>query len=68
MMASSDFLTPPGDVHLEGLRLRKDAFKSFALPLSIRTGYIGKLTIQIPWTQLRSKPVVISIDEIFVCL
>jgi vacuolar protein sorting-associated protein 13A/C len=78
-----------GDVELEGLSLRKDAFSALSLPVEIKglnisawcffdpsrhlfvctlAGTIGKLTLKIPWSQLRSQPVVITLDNIAVLL
>ncbi|XP_054162795.1 intermembrane lipid transfer protein VPS13D-like [Oppia nitens] len=54
-----------GEVELEGLPLRKDAFKHLGLPLEIINGYIGKISLKIPVYRLKSEPWVISIDELF---
>lgn len=54
-----------GEVELEGLPLREDAFKHLGLPLEIINGYIGKISLKIPVYRLKSEPWVISIDELF---
>ena len=35
-------------------------------PQSTTAGFTGKLTMRIPWSQLRSKAVVIQIDDLYV--
>jgi hypothetical protein len=55
-----------GDVQLEGLSLRKDALRDLDLPIDVKAGFTGKLTLSIPWTQLRTKPVSIQIDDLYV--
>jgi hypothetical protein len=39
--------------------------KELELPVVIKTGILGKLSVRIPWQTLKSDPVVITIDHIF---
>eukprot|EP00050_Salpingoeca_kvevrii_P000824 m.156882 g.156882 ORF g.156882 m.156882 type:complete len:3776 (-) comp10222_c0_seq1:35-11362(-) len=55
-----------GDVQLENLVLRKDALRKLDLPFDVRAGFLGRLTMKIPWSRLKSESVVISIEDVFV--
>ncbi|XP_041352246.1 vacuolar protein sorting-associated protein 13D-like isoform X2 [Gigantopelta aegis] len=54
-----------GAVELENLPLKKDALRSLDIPLEVKSGVIGKITLQIPISRLRSEPWVISIEKIY---
>ncbi|KAL7754164.1 Vacuolar protein sorting-associated protein 13 [Sorochytrium milnesiophthora] len=59
-----------GDVVLKNLRLRRDALDKFDLPVDVVeaddfAGYIGDLTLKIPWKNLKGQPFRIFIDNIF---
>ncbi|OMJ29920.1 Vacuolar protein sorting-associated protein 13 [Smittium culicis] len=53
-----------GDVTLRNLSLRKDALDSLNLPLDIIRGNIGTLSLTIPWSNLKGKPVIVSIEDV----
>ncbi|KAG2458956.1 VP13D protein, partial [Polypterus senegalus] len=53
-----------GAVELENLPLRKDALKEFDLPFEVKAGFIGKITLQIPFYRPHSDPWVISISKL----
>eukprot|EP01137_Pigoraptor_chileana_P012954 Opistho-2@65866 len=55
-----------GDVELENLSLKKNALKALDLPINVLHGYLGKLTLKIPWKKLKSEPVLVSIDNLFI--
>ncbi|EDQ93002.1 uncharacterized protein MONBRDRAFT_30927 [Monosiga brevicollis MX1] len=55
-----------GDVELEGLSLRKDALRGFDLPLDVKAGFLDKLRVQIPWSGLRTRSVVIEIENLHI--
>ncbi|KRT79632.1 hypothetical protein AMK59_7633 [Oryctes borbonicus] len=55
-----------GEVELENLPLRKDAFRHLGLPIEIKAGFIGKVKLQIPVRQIRSAPWVIVIEQLYV--
>lgn len=54
-----------GDVKLSGLALRKEALDQLKLPLNVVEGHLGQLTLQIPWSNLRGKPVRINIEDVY---
>ncbi|XP_047110726.1 vacuolar protein sorting-associated protein 13D [Schistocerca piceifrons] len=55
-----------GEVELENLPLRKDALRQVGLPIQIRSGFIGKVKLQIPVRQIRSAPWVVIIERLYV--
>lgn len=54
-----------GDVKLKNLRLKKESLDKFRLPLDVKFGHLGELTLQIPWSNLKSKPVKIIIEDVY---
>ena len=54
-----------GDVKLRNLELRREALDQLHLPLNVVEGHLGQLTLQIPWSNLRGKPVQVKIEDIF---
>ncbi|GAM25179.1 hypothetical protein SAMD00019534_083540 [Acytostelium subglobosum LB1] len=56
-----------GNVSLENLELKKRALQNFNnLPFSVKEGFLGKLSIKIPWNNLKTEPVIIIIDRLYV--
>ncbi|XP_018606143.2 vacuolar protein sorting-associated protein 13D isoform X2 [Scleropages formosus] len=53
-----------GAVELENLPLRKDALRGFDLPFEVKAGFIGKITLQIPFYRPHSDPWVISMSQL----
>ncbi|KAG0208228.1 hypothetical protein BGX33_006369 [Mortierella sp. NVP41] len=54
-----------GDVKLTNLRLKKDALDKFNLPVDVIEGYLGELTLSIPWANLKNKPVKVYINNLY---
>ena len=55
-----------GDVKLRDLELRKEALDQLHLPVNVVEGHLGQLTMSIPWTNLRGKPVRVNVEDVFV--
>ena len=55
-----------GDVKLRDLQLRKEALDQLHLPVNVVEGHLGQLTMSIPWSNLRGKPVRVNIEDVFV--
>jgi vacuolar protein sorting-associated protein 13A/C len=55
-----------GDVKLQNVRLRADIFKQFKLPLELVFGRIGNLQVSVPWKSISSKPVDVTIDDVYI--
>lgn len=54
-----------GDVKLGNLRLKRGALDQLQLPIDVVSGHIGSLVLQIPYSNLKSKPVKILIEDVF---
>lgn len=54
-----------GDVKLRNLELRREALDQLHLPLNVVAGHLGSLTLSIPWSNLRGKPLKINIEDVF---
>ncbi|KAL8904643.1 MAG: hypothetical protein Q9207_003131 [Kuettlingeria erythrocarpa] len=54
-----------GDVKLRNLELRREALDQLHLPVNVVEGYLGSLTMSIPWTNLRGQPVKVNIEDVF---
>lgn len=54
-----------GDVKLRNLELRREALDQLHLPVNVVEGHLGHLTMSIPWTNLRGKPVRVNIEDVF---
>ncbi|KAL4891857.1 hypothetical protein BDV59DRAFT_59444 [Aspergillus ambiguus] len=54
-----------GDVKLRNLELRREALDQLRLPLNVVEGHLGELTLSIPWSNLRGKPVKVDIEDVF---
>lgn len=56
----------PGDVILENLPLRSDALLDVLdLPIVVKSGFIGRITLRVPYTQPRSQPWVFVIERVY---
>ncbi|KAI8363865.1 hypothetical protein EDC96DRAFT_608831 [Choanephora cucurbitarum] len=54
-----------GEVHLRDLKLRRDALDKLDLPINVSEGFLGELTLVIPWSNLRNEPVKVIIDHVY---
>ena len=54
-----------GTVELENLPLRKTALQGLELPLEVRSGFIGRLKLSIPFRHPKSEPWIIHIDKLY---
>ncbi|GME91331.1 unnamed protein product [[Candida] boidinii] len=54
-----------GDVSLKNLRLKRESLEKLDLPIDVKFGHLGELTLQIPWSNLKSKPVKVTIEEVY---
>ncbi|EDW70492.2 intermembrane lipid transfer protein Vps13D isoform X1 [Drosophila virilis] len=54
-----------GEVELENIPIRKDALRSFGLPIEVSAGSIRKIKLQVPVRQFRTSPWCISVEGLF---
>ncbi|CAN1281796.1 Intermembrane lipid transfer protein vps13A [Linum perenne] len=55
-----------GDVVLKDLKLKAEALNSLNLPVTVKAGFIGTITLKVPWKGLGKEPVIVLIDRVFV--
>ncbi|KAH9312824.1 hypothetical protein KI387_027859, partial [Taxus chinensis] len=55
-----------GDVVLKDLQLKAEALNSLKLPITVKAGFLGSVTLKVPWKSLGKEPVVVLIDRVFV--
>ena len=55
-----------GVIEQRNLRLKKAALSKLKLPIEVLSGYLGLLSVTVPWRNLSTERVVITIEE--VCL
>ncbi len=54
-----------GDLTLHNLHLKKSAVEKYNLPIEVLEGHVGHLHITIPWYYLRTQPITITIEDVF---
>uniref|UniRef100_A0AC34GSG9 Uncharacterized protein n=1 Tax=Panagrolaimus sp. ES5 TaxID=591445 RepID=A0AC34GSG9_9BILA len=57
-----------GQVELENVPIKKTALRKFDVPLVVKSGIIGKLTLSIPITRMRSEPWILKMSDLLVLL
>ncbi|XP_059615380.1 intermembrane lipid transfer protein Vps13 isoform X2 [Phlebotomus argentipes] len=55
-----------GDVVLNNLKLKENALEELDLPIQVPYGYLGKLTLKIPWKNLYTAPVEACIEDLYI--
>ncbi|XP_062531261.1 intermembrane lipid transfer protein VPS13A isoform X2 [Bombyx mori] len=53
-----------GNVNLTDLKLKPEALYELDLPIDVKIGTIGRISLQIPWTGLYSQPVVVHVEDV----
>ncbi|XP_074663009.1 intermembrane lipid transfer protein VPS13D-like [Tubulanus polymorphus] len=54
-----------GALELENLPLKKSALNHLGLPLQVKSGYVGRITLKVPVRKIKSEPWVISLDNVY---
>ena len=62
-----------GRIQKENVKIKKDAFEwltktAFGAPCTVVKGYIKKLQVDVPWSELQSRPLEITIEDLHVIL
>ncbi|KAK6779427.1 hypothetical protein RDI58_021611 [Solanum bulbocastanum] len=55
-----------GDVVLKDLKLKAEALNSLKLPVTVKAGFVGTITLKVPWKGLGKEPVIVLIDRVFI--
>ena len=62
------FSLSQGRVELANLRLKKEFFHTLNLPLELVASYVGSLTLDIPFKNLKTKPIVVELSQVYATL
>uniref|UniRef100_UPI00358EE903 intermembrane lipid transfer protein VPS13A-like n=1 Tax=Myxine glutinosa TaxID=7769 RepID=UPI00358EE903 len=54
-----------GDAVLENLKIKENALSALDVPFKIKAGYIGKLSLNIPWKNLYKEAVVATLEGVY---
>lgn len=46
-------------------QLRAEALNALDLPISVKAGFLGSITLKVPWNRLGQEPVIVLLDRIF---
>ncbi|KAG0568137.1 hypothetical protein KC19_7G189300 [Ceratodon purpureus] len=55
-----------GDVVLKDLQLKAEALNALKLPITVKAGFLGSVTLKVPWNRLGKDPVIVLLDRIFI--
>ncbi|CAH2046773.1 unnamed protein product, partial [Iphiclides podalirius] len=53
-----------GNVNLTDLKLKPEALYELDLPIDVKIGTVGRISLQIPWSGLYTNPVVFNIEDV----
>ncbi|XP_020712491.2 intermembrane lipid transfer protein Vps13D isoform X3 [Athalia rosae] len=54
-----------GEVELENLPLKREALRHIGFPVEVKAGFVGKVRLHVPVTQIRTAPWVIVIEQLY---
>ncbi|KAF8099934.1 hypothetical protein N665_0235s0032 [Sinapis alba] len=54
------------EVLLENVELILEAFDYLQLPIALKQGRVGKLSIKIPWKKIGWEPIIIKLEDVFI--
>eukprot|EP00941_MAST-03F_sp_MAST-3F-sp1_P004283 g4283.t1 len=54
-----------GAVELKNLKLKPEALEDAGLPVLVRSGYIGNVKLNVPWTNLMGRPTIIEVEDVY---
>lgn len=57
-----------GSVTLKNLKVKISAIDKFGLPFVLRSGYVGKIVVNISWSSITNSPLRIEISDVFILL
>lgn len=55
------------EVLFENVELILEAFDYLQLPVALKRGHVGRLSIKIPWKKLGWDPIIILLEDVFFC-
>lgn len=54
-----------GEVELENLPLKREALRHIGFPVEVKAGFVGKVRLHVPVTQIRTAPWMIVIEQLY---
>lgn len=54
------------EVLLENVELILEAFDYLQLPIALKQGRVGKLSIKVPWKKIGWEPIIIKLEDVFI--
>ena len=57
-----------GDIKLVKLELNTEAIDALGLPVAVLGGSVGEVRVEVPWRNLSTKPIVVTVQQLFVLL
>jgi hypothetical protein len=55
-----------GRINLKNVEVKPSAFDDLKLPITVKSGRVGSIEIQVSWTKLTSSPIVVIVKDIYV--
>jgi vacuolar protein sorting-associated protein 13A/C len=55
-------------IDLRDLRLKANIFDKIGFPFNMKFGYVGSVTVKVPWMNLLSEPLEIKISNVYALL
>ncbi|XP_068086254.1 intermembrane lipid transfer protein VPS13A [Anabrus simplex] len=55
-----------GDVQLTDLRLKPEALYELDLPIEVKVGAVGRISLSIPWSGLYTQSVVANVEDVYI--
>ncbi len=55
-----------GEIKLRDVKLKEDCLRGLSLPVQLKSGWIGNLTVKIKLTALHNQPVKVTLEDVFV--
>lgn len=53
-----------GKVELKDIKLKSNVLELLGLPFQLEMGIVGRLFVDVPWTSLSSKPLIINVEDV----
>lgn len=51
---------------MRNLKLKSSVLDRFNLPVTVKEGYLGMISISVPWTKLESQSTVVHIRDLYI--
>jgi len=55
-----------GEATMRNLKLKRSVLEKLKLPVTVKEGFLGKVSLSIPWTKLESQSTIVHITDIYI--